>query len=377
VDDTRDDTGYCSADHSDRVWGVTMGRPKPIVPLGSLEVGQHADCFVLLAERKPAVAANGKPYFSCRFRDNRRAVTYMVWSDGPHYLDCEKNWRPGKCYKLRCVYFEHDKYGPQVEIQQIREATDDDTPDGFDPLALVERSRGEPAEMFKDLRALVKTEIDGEPLRRLVLFVLDKNADRLHWLPASHGKYYPFAGGWLEHTLSVTNTCLYLAAKYRAAYPDLGRPIDRDLLVAGAVLHDIGRVGEFDGPTASQSTVAGELVGHLFLGRDVVRDAAREVPDLNPQLLQLLEHLIVSHLNLPAWGSPRLPAIPESLILHHADDLDAKVEMFARCLTRDVAAGPFTDKDPVLGRPLYKGTPTAAAAGPPVSPDGTGPGPRS
>jgi len=71
--------------------------------------------------------------------------------------------------------------------------------------------------------------------------------------------------------------------------------------------------------------------------------------------VQLLEHLILSHLTLPEWGSPRLPLIPECLILHHADDLDAKLEMYVRCLTRDAAAGPFTDRDPVLGRQLYKG----------------------
>jgi len=100
------------------------------------------------------------------------------------------------------------------------------------------------------------------------------------------------------------------------------------------------------------------LLGHLFLGRDLVRDAAREIPELNPELLLMLEHLIVTHLSLPEWGSPRLPAIPECLILHHADDLDAKMEMYVRCLTRDFALGPFTDRDPVLGKQLFKGRST-------------------
>ena len=104
-----------------------------------------------------------------------------------------------------------------------------------------------------------------------------------------------------------------------------------------------------------QPTVPGRMFGHLFLGRDLVRDAAREQGDVNPELVQLLEHLIVTHLALPEWGSPKLPLIPECLILHHADDLDAKMEMYARCLTRDMAQGPFTDRDPILGRQLYKG----------------------
>jgi 3'-5' exoribonuclease len=71
--------------------------------------------------------------------------------------------------------------------------------------------------------------------------------------------------------------------------------------------------------------------------------------------VQLLEHIVISHLNHPEWGSPRLPLIPESLIIHHADDLDAKLEMYARCLTKDQAPGPFTERDAALGRQLYKG----------------------
>jgi 3'-5' exoribonuclease len=69
----------------------------------------------------------------------------------------------------------------------------------------------------------------------------------------------------------------------------------------------------------------------------------------------MLEHIVLSHLALPEWGSPRLPLVPECLIVHHADDLDAKLEMYARCLSRDQASGPFTDRDPVLNRQLYKG----------------------
>jgi 3'-5' exoribonuclease len=337
-----------------------MPRPKPpILPLSALEPGQFADCFALLAERKPATTTAGKPYFLCRFRDKKRTASFMVWQDGPHFQDCEQSWQVGKCYKLRCTYSEHEKYGPQVEIANVRPANDDDKADGFDPLDFVDRSRRDPEEMFAELLTTVAKEIGDEPLKRLVLKILDDNAEKLRLLPGSLNKYYPFAGGWLEHTLSVLNSCLHLAEKYRAMYPELKPPINRDLLAAAAVLHDIGRLAEFDDPLAPQPSPAGELIGHLFLGRDIVRDAARDLPAdspaLSPELLQLLEHLIISHLNLPAWGSPRLPLIPESLILHHADDLDAKVEMYVRCLVNDAAAGPFTDRDPVLGKSLFKG----------------------
>jgi 3'-5' exoribonuclease len=333
-----------------------MSRAKPtLVALSEMTPGQFADCFALLAERAKNATRDGKPFYACRFRDARRAVGVMVWADGAHYEDCEKNWQVGQCYKLRGVYGEHEKYGPQIDLQQIRPVNDADRADGFDPLDLVERSRRDPTAMFAELRGLAEREITDEPLRRLVLLLLDRHAATLRWLPGSQRHYYPFAGGWLEHTLSVVQSCLLLADKYRLHYADLKPPLNRDLLTAGAIFHDFGRAAEFDNPLAIQQTVPGRLLGHLFLGRDLVRDAARDVPDLNPELLQLLEHLIVSHLNLPEWGSPRLPLIPESLILHHADDLDAKLEMYARCLRNDTATGPFTDRDPVLGRQLYKG----------------------
>jgi 3'-5' exoribonuclease len=127
-------------------------------------------------------------------------------------------------------------------------------------------------------------------------------------------------------------------------------------VVAGAILHDLGRVLEF-GPeaVAPSYTVPGRLVGHVILGRDLLRDAARVQGDVNPELVQLLEHLILSHLTLPEWGSPRLPLVPEALILHHADDLDAKLEMYVRCLSRDASPGPFTEREPSLNRQLLKG----------------------
>jgi 3'-5' exoribonuclease len=178
----------------------------------------------------------------------------------------------------------------------------------------------------------------------------------LQRLPATQNRFYPFAGGLLEHILSVTRSCLGLMELYAERYPDLRPPLNRDVVVAGAILHDIGRVVEFDDHAlAPQPTVPGRLFGHLFLGRDLVRDAAREQGDINPELLQLLEHVLITHLNLPEWGSPRLPLVPECLIIHHADDLDAKLEMYVRCLTRDQAAGPFTDRDPALNRQLWKG----------------------
>jgi 3'-5' exoribonuclease len=318
--------------------------------------GQSGDFFALLAERTRGATREGQPYYHCRFRDAGRTASCMVWADSPWFAACEKNWKEGEFYKVRGVYQEDRHYGPQVAVQNLRPVNAGDRADGFDPLTLVEVSRFDRETMFAELRGLAERHIGDVPLRCLVMSLLDRHAEPLKSLPATRRHFHPFPGGLLEHTLSVTRTCLYLVEKYAAHYPDLKPPLNRDLVVAGAVLHDLGRVLELQAdPALAQLTVPGRLLGHLFLGRDLVRDAARELGDVNPELLQLLEHLIVSHLNLPEWGSPRLPLIPESLILHHADDLDAKLEMYVRCLTKDREEGPFTARDPVLGRQLYKG----------------------
>jgi len=337
-----------------------MARPKPpLVPLSALEPGKFADFFALLTERTKKETRDGKPYYTCRFRDARRTAAFMVWADGGWYEECERNWQEGQCYKIRGLYSEHEKYGPQIDIHNIRPVTDADQTDGFNPDDFVAQSvgKGDPESMYDELRSLAESNIADEPLRRLVLTLLDHHAEAFKRLPATTRHFYPYPGGLLEHTLSVTRTCLHLVEKYAVAFPDLKPPLNKDLVVAGAILHDIGRVLEFDAdsPTSVQRTVPGRLVGPLFLGRDLVRDAAREQGDLNPELLGLLEHLIVAHLNLLEKDSPRQPLVPECLILHHAEALDAYMEMFTRCLSQDHEPGPFTVRDPILGRQLYKG----------------------
>jgi 3'-5' exoribonuclease len=239
----------------------------------------------------------------------------------------------------------------------VRPVEDRDREEGFTELDFMERSKFEPDAMLAELDALAVAEIKDPFLRALVRHLLLTHDGALKVLPASARNYYPFAGGWLEHTLNVTRNCAWLADRYVQQFPEMTPPLNRDLVIAGAILHDIGRVAELEPGAPGQpvrNSVPGELFGHLFLAYDMIAGAARHVPDLNPESLELLLHIVISHLRLPEWGSPRLPCIPEVLILHHADDLDAKFEMYARCLTRDTSDGPFTERDPVLGRPLLK-----------------------
>jgi 3'-5' exoribonuclease len=330
---------------------------KPVLAkLSDLQPGNYVDCFVQLAEKSRGTTRDGNPFFTCKFRDARRTVGAVpIWGDSPLFEPAQE-WQVGQFFKVRATYNEHEKYGPQLDVEQIRPVEDRDRADGFTELDFTERSRHDPEAMFAELEALVTGEVADGPLRALVLSLLTANAPALKTLPASARHYYPFAGGWLEHTLSVVRNVTWLADRYAAAFPELNPPLNRGLVIAAAVLHDVGRVRELDAVPGQvvKETVPGELFGHVFLAYDMIRTAAAGVPDLNPELLELLLHCVAAHLVMPHWGTTRQPCIPEVLILHHADDLDAKMEMYARCLTRDTSEGPFTARDPVLGRPLLK-----------------------
>ena len=176
--------------------------------LSDMIPGEQGDFFALLVARTRGATREGKPYYQCRFRDARRTVTAMVWQDGSHYEACESEWQEGHFYKLRGIYQEHERYGPQLDIKRLRGVVEEDRKDGFLESDLVERSRYDSDAMLLELRTTAEKHIADEPLRRLVLGLLEKHAEALKLLPATTNRFYPFCGGLLEHMVSVTHMCL-------------------------------------------------------------------------------------------------------------------------------------------------------------------------
>ena len=126
--------------------------------------------------------------------------------------------------------------------------------------------------------------------------------------------------------------------------------------MAGAVLHDIGKLRELEStPVGTHYTASGELIGHILQGRDIVREVAAQIDDLDPETQLRLEHLILAHQRLPEWGSPKPPMTPEALLVHYADDIDAKYQMMVKVLTNDTTTGPVTSRKNVLYQKLFKG----------------------
>src|SRR5258708_38911906 len=148
----------------------------------------------------------------------------MVWADGPFFEKCDTDWQPGQFFKIRGVYGDHIKYGPQIEVEQIRHVLDRDATEGFNPADFGDRSRFDPETMLAELQALIDAEIADVPLRQLVRNLIDRHADRLKVLPATLRNFYPFRGGWLEHTLAVARTPPWLAGHFRQPYAAIQPP---------------------------------------------------------------------------------------------------------------------------------------------------------
>lgn len=326
-----------------------------VVPLCELIDGQEADFFAVLSAKEQLTTKDGKPYYRVAFRDCRREVAFPVWSDVPLADACRDQWEVGQFYKLRATYREHPTYGPQLEIRKIRPAADGDQADGFDPALLIPRSRVPPEELFAQLIALVEQQIAPGSLQELVVGILREHREVLLRLPAATHNHHAYVGGFLEHVLSVAQTCVHFAEKYTRLFPDLSPPLDGELVVAGGVLHDIGKLRELEiTPLGAAYTPSGNLIGHMLQGRDIVREAAAGSTLTEDRLLRL-EHIIVSHQRLPEWGAPKPPMTLEAMLVHYADDSDAKLNMMANVVDSHATSDCFTSGKNALGQRLYVG----------------------
>ena len=203
----------------------------------------------------------------------------------------------------------------QFKIDRIRKATDDD---GVDLSGIIPTAPFDPQAMYDELYNTA-AGFQDEDLRRIVQYLLRENREQLLIYPAGVKLHHATRGGLLHHTSAV----LHLAQHIAGLYPSL----HTDLLYAGAILHDIGKIKELDADTlgiAGAYTNEGQLLGHINMGMAMIA-AAAEITMISPKTAMLLEHMILSHHGKPEFGSPRLPMFPEAEVLSICDLLDSKM----------------------------------------------------
>ena len=204
-------------------------------------------------------------------------------------------------------------------------------------------------EMWAELRGYV-SGFSNEDLKRLVFAFLDDEeiGAAFRVAPAAKVLHHAWIGGLLEHVLTLVRVCLGTAP----FYPE----VDADLLVTGAILHDIGKVRELSWKSTFSYTLEGQMIGHISIAQGMLREKLKEIGAFPEKLRVLVEHMILSHHGKYEFGSPKLPMTPEAVLLSALDDLEAKMQNmrseFGKAISSGKEPGEMTDWSRSMERPL-------------------------
>ncbi|HEX2092116.1 MAG TPA: HD domain-containing protein [Longimicrobiaceae bacterium] len=337
------------------------GEAYPWQMISELADGCEVTACYLVHEKQRRETRSAKPFLQLTLGDRTGTITAMVWDDAER-LDAVVVPEEVVGVRGRVTSY-NDRLQLTVQWAEPLQVGDDDLA-FFLPSCPRDREA-----LSRELDRLINT-VEDAPLRTLLQRCLGKRTTlgrtfRMH--PAGKRNHHAYLGGLMEHSLSVALICDRLAAHYLGQ----GARIDRDLLVAGALLHDIGKVRELSASRSFGYTVEGHLLGHILLGIQIVTREAEAIPGLAPDRLLLVQHLIASHQGRLEWASPKVPQMLEALVLHYADDLDSKMNP-AIALLAGAGAGEFTAYDRHLERALFNPAPAALARArevEPVSPE--------
>ena len=200
-------------------------------------------------------------------------------------------------------------------------------------------------DMWRELTAIIAREATNPWIRSLLDRALERYGDRLRIWPAALLVHHAYRGGLLEHILMMAEVGVSLARQYQA---------DANVVLAGAVLHDIGKLEELEYADITRYSTAGNLLGHITLGAQAVNTLIDEIEGFPEGLKIEVQHLVLSHHGSREFGSPVEPMTVEAFILAAVDDLDAKIHQARRHVAEDEGEGPFTGYHPRLKRVLLK-----------------------
>ncbi len=304
--------------------------------LAEMIKGQVFDGFLLTRTAAQRTSSNGSKYLDMTLCDTSGEVNAKMW-DGLTPAPAV-----AEVLRVRGVMQEYNNR-PQFRVDKMRPVTDKDD---YDMNQLTPCAPQPPEEMKDEILARVE-EIADNQLRALVAMRLDECGDKLNYYPAASKLHHAERSGLLHHT----STMLRMAKHVCEVYPQL----DADLLAAGVILHDLCKIDEMDSDEigmVSDYTAEGMLIGHLVAGVAEIARCGREL-GVRKELLMMVEHMILSHHDLPEYGSPKPPMFPEAEVLHVLDLLDARMFEMSRAL-QNAQPGGFTERIWSLERRLYR-----------------------
>ncbi len=318
------------------------------VPLRDLEDGRHLSGVYAVRERELRRKRNGEPWLRLRLCDSSGAVEAVAWEDAEALYAMAA---PGTAVFVDGLFEVSERWGAKIKLAELREAGAGE----YDQADLAAESEASLEQLEGKLRQLLETVQEPQLRELLDRFFGERAAiwSRFRDAPAAKVYHQAYRHGLLEHTVSVAQA-VSAAANF---FPG----IDREVAVAGALLHDIGKTEAYnDNPIAIDLTDAGRLQGEIPLGYYTVRREIEEIPGFDPSLAQAVLHIILSHHGSLEHGSPVLPATREAVLVHMIDNLGGRLGSFDR-LERELPAGEsWSAFDRALSGSAYFGERAAA-----------------
>lgn len=283
------------------------------------------DAVYLITQKDLRTTSNGSLYIHVVLADRTGQVLARMWNASKEIYDS----LPDRGLIAIRARVESYKGKPQVILDGVRTAEEGEG----DPAAFLPHTQHDVGRMWERTKEILRSIKNPDLLALLGTFLNDETlVDRFRRSPAARANHHAFVGGLLEHTLNL----LELAALIAPRYPR----VDRDLVLAGVFLHDIGKTAELTCDASFDYTTEGQLLGHIVQGVLWVRERATALSAQRSEpfpidLLNRLEHILVAHHGKYEFGSPRLPATPEAVLVHYIDNLDAKLEMMFEAVDAD------------------------------------------
>ena len=274
-----------------------------------LKPGTEVDEVYVVRSKDVRQRRGGGPYLALTLGDRTGEVTGLVWENAERLgRICE----PGQVLR---VHGQVQRYNQRLQV--VVRGVEPLAVDEIDPALFVRSSEIDPDILWQRLMALVE-EVADPHLKQLLfrVFADPEVAQRLRIAPAARGMHHAFRSGLLEHTISMATTGRALARHYR---------LHEDMVVAGALLHDLGKIWELAIDPSIEYTDDGRLLGHLAMEVLYVDRSIAELSSFPPEHRRHLLHILLSHHGEYEFGSPRRPKTPEALLVHMADNLDSKM----------------------------------------------------
>ncbi|QYM80557.1 HD domain-containing protein [Horticoccus luteus] len=313
--------------------------------------GRAFASVLVLRKLTTKTAANGNPFLSVEFGDRGGSFGCTVFSDSPPY-EALKTAGEGGVVRLegRIDYYQ-GRLSPKLAKVDVLAEEDLSAPGLLENLVEVAPENADA--LWTELQQFIDS-IKHDELRLTVRNVFEELGDAFRWSPAAVAMHHAYRHGLLEHTTHMARAC-------RALLP-LYLEVDADLAMAGVLLHDTGKVIEYEGTLTTKRSRRGILQGHVVLGYQLARKAALRAR-LDAERTERLEHIILSHQGEPEWGAAVYAATPEAVFVSLVDNLDAKMGMVQRALRQSADSADFSDRLPGLSSPLLtRKLPTSACA---------------